>query len=212
MAVDELFSFSFSPDAARIQIAFEDWSKEIKDWRPAWRDITRMFRKHEKRHLNSEGRTTGQEFPPLSARYAKWKKKNYPGRPILKREKVLFRALVQGDQGSINVVARRFMVVGIDPNAVLRDPRTGKPYHLGKAAKAHSAGIPPHPKRPPVRIDPNVQSRASFGYAVSQIMQAHIVKARRKAMAKDIEAAIGGVPVHAGPDATIRKMIDGKWK
>ena len=41
------------------------------------------FRAQEKKVFASSGSAGGSKFAPLSARYAKWKKRNYPGRKIL---------------------------------------------------------------------------------------------------------------------------------
>ena len=142
------------------------------------------------------------------------------GLPILQRERVLFRALAVGGRGSgaIEKVSRKSMVVGIDPKAVVKDPGTGKAYKLGKAAYAHANGIGNQfdgklPVRPPIRFDGNVQDRNAFGYAVGQILQAHIVKARRKAFKKGIEDAIGGpAGAHTSPSKTINSVLAREWK
>lgn len=207
------FRLTFDPDLASMRVAFEDWSRLVGDWKPAWKHLRVLFRKHEARHLNSEGLSTGGQFPALSDRYGKWKAKNYgSGLPILQREEVLFRALVEGGPGSIDKMTKDSFTIGIKPTAVVSDPRTGKPYHLGEAAKAHAQGLGV-PKRPPIRFDGNVQDRRSFAYAASQILQAHIVKARRKAFKKDIDEAIGGrAGPHKSPDATINSILSREWR
>lgn len=224
--VGQSFELTFDPDIATFRVAFEDWAKLLKDWRPAWRDVIKLFRKHEQRHLETEGMATGSRFEPLNERpvyeksYAAWKARHYPGLPILQRERVLFRALAVGGRGSgaIEKVSRKSMVVGIDPKAVVKDPGTGKAYKLGKAAYAHANGIGNQfggklPVRPPIRFDGNVQDRNAFGYAVGQILQAHIVKARRKAFKKGIEDAIGGpAGAHTSPSKTINSVLAREWK
>lgn len=226
--VDQSFEMTFDPKLARMRVAFEDWSGLIGDWRPAWKHLRTLFRKHEARHLSTEGSSSGDGslFPKLSTRYGAWKAKNYDsGLPILQREKVLFRALVEGVPSSavFNRMTKTSLTLGIKPNAVVEDPkRSGRSYHLGVAAQAHASGatlkMPQGttatlPQRPPIRFNGNVQDRSSFGYAASQILQAHIVKARRKALSKDIEAAIGGPSgAHKGPDATIESILTREWR
>jgi len=214
----QFLSIEVTPDLGRADTGFNDWAGRITDWGPAWRDIVTLFRRHEKGHLDSEGAQTGPDFPPLSTRspppggYEAWKDKRYPGLPILQREKVLFRALTEGGQGSIDKRTKTSLRVGINPNASLRDPGRAGTYNLGEAAKAHATGDGV-PVRPPVRFDESVQNRSAFGYAVAQILQAHIVKARREALTREIEAAIGGpAPPHRGPDKTIAAILSKKWR
>jgi hypothetical protein len=218
------FALTFDPELASFRVAFEDWAKLVKNWKAAWKDVVTLFRRHEKHHFETEGMSTGARFAALNDRptfeksYAGWKARHYPGLPILQRERVLFRALVEGGQGSINKQTNTSLIVGVNPAAVVKDPATGKPYSLGKAAHAHAKGIGNQfggklPVRPPIRFDGNVQNRNSFGYAVGQILQAHIVKARRKAFKKDIEDAIGGpAGAHTSPQKTIRSVLAREWK
>ena len=227
--VGQKFDLTFDPEIATFRVAFENWAKLVKDWRPAWKHIVTLFRKHERRHLETEGTQTGQKFGALSERptykrsYAAWKARHYPGLPILQRERVLFQALVEGGQGSINEPTKSSLVVGIKPGAVVPDPRTGKAYNLSKAAQAHARGATLRmpqgttatlPARPPIRFDGNVQDESAFGYAVSQILQAHIVKARRRVFERDIEEALGGpAGAHASPDRTIAGVLSrGHWR
>jgi len=217
MAGAPMFSVSFAPSMRKFAISFEGWAKEIKDWRRAWTDVRRLFQSHERQHLDSEGMTTGKKFAPLSdfpgrwtggKSYAAWKAERYPDLPILQRDRVLYSALVEGGQGSYYKRSRTRMEVGIAPNVRLRT--IAEAHQTG--AKLYGGGT--LPKRPPVRFDPNVRDRRSFGYALSQVMQAHIVLARRKAFSKEIEASIG--KGHADSEtaarATIAKMIAGTWK
>ena len=212
----EMFSFEFDPELATFRVAFENWAKLVKDWRPAWDNVRDLFRKHEAHHLNSEGATTGATFPPLRDRadgkpgYKTWKEKHYPGLPILQRERVLFRALAEGGPGSIYERTADSMRIGIKPGVVLtvKDKR----YPLWLAARAHALGLG-LPQRPPIRFDDNIRNRGSFAYAITQLMQAHIVMTRRKGFKKKIEDAIGG-PAGAttGAERTIRSVLGRRWQ
>lgn len=96
MAVEDTFTFQFEPEMRHVTFAFEDWIKEVKDWRPAWTDVRKLFQNHERQHLDSEGTTTGPKFPELMGKtYPKWKGRHYPGLPILQRDRVLYNALVE---------------------------------------------------------------------------------------------------------------------
>ena len=224
----QMFSFSFTPEARKFQVAFEGWAKEVKDWRRAWKDVRSLFQSHERRHFGSEGATTGGKFAPLMGRkyfrrdnlsYAEWKARNYPGLPIMQRDGVLYAALVEGGRGSLFRTSKTKMEIGIDLNAREETTVAGN-YSLYKMASAHQsgqgdayAGDNKEP-RPPVRFDPSVSDKGAFGYALSQVMQAHIVLARRRAFKKEIEDAFGKAHAESqsGAKSTIRSMINGTWK
>ena len=216
----QMFSFSFTPEARKFQVAFEGWAKEVKDWGRAWKDVRSLFQSHERRHFGSEGATTGAKFAPLLGRphwrrdnlsYAAWKARNYSGLPIMQRDRVLYTALVEGGQGSLFRTSKTKMEIGIAPG-----------IHLRKIAEAHQTGNPDSnayaglnkEPRPPVRFDPSVSDKGAFGYALSQVMQAHIALARRRVFGPQIEAAFGKAHAdsESGARATIRSMINGTWK
>lgn len=211
MAGNEMFSMEFSPDMRKFVISFDKWAKEVKDWRPAWTDIRDMFRNHERKHLDSEGLSTGAKFDDLSDRYAKEKAKSgYSGRPILQRNRVLYDALVEGASGSLFRRNRKSMEIGI---------KKGAEDRLYIYAEAHQLGVPKGvgsrmPARPPVRFGKDVKNKTHFAYGLSQIMQAHIVLARRRAFKKEIEASFG--KAHAESEgaarATINKMKTKDWR
>lgn len=180
-------SFQWEPDAETIQMGFERWASLIKDWRPAFTDIANLFRKHEKRHLDSQGASTGEKFEALSDRYAAWKERNFPGRPILVLRGTLREALTKkGAPGSLELKTAKSMVVGINPAYT-----TPQGVRLETYVRAHSRGDGV-PRRPPIRYDPTVHTSklkglaltggdVSFGTAAAQIIQVYIVKARKEA-------------------------------
>ena len=65
-----------------------------------------------------------------------------------------------------------------------------------------------------MRADLNVKDKKTFGYAASQIMQAHIVLARRRAFSKEVEDAVEKARLESSTaaKATIKKMIKGTWR
>jgi len=215
-----MFSFSFTPEARKFQVAFEGWAREVKDWRRAWKDVRSLFQSHERRHFGSEGTTTGAKFAPLLGRpywrrdnlsYAAWKARSYPGLPIMQRDRVLYTALVEGGQGSLFRTSKTKMEIGIAPGINLR--KIAEAHQTGNPDSNAYAGLNKEP-RPPVRFDPSVSDKGAFGYALSQVMQAHIVLARRRAFKKEIEDAFGKAHAdsQSGAKSTIRSMINGTWK
>ena len=229
------FTVEMAPSPRKFTLAFDEWAKEVKDWRRAWTDMRRLFHSHERQHFDSEGQTTGPKFAELSQReywrykehksYSGWKSAKYPGRLIMQRDRVLYDALTSGGQGSLFRRNRKSMEIGLKkaPNGP-GDLYTYAKAHQGKngigegpAYQAWRGGRAPENKqaRPPIRADLNVRARGeSFGWAASQIMQAHIVLARRRAFSKEIEKRFTKkhAESEAGARKTIKTMIKGTWR
>ena len=180
------FTLEMEPDAKDIDMAFSKWARLIDDFGPVFQDVVKLFRKHEARQFTSEGRATGGKWPALSPAYATWKKKNFPGSPILQRSGALLSALARGGSGSITRIGKTEMVVGLDSST-----------RIGKYGAAHSRGAPSRnlPSRPPVRWDPTVHTtdlkkvgrtlggEVPLGTAIAQLFQVYIVRARKRAHA-----------------------------
>jgi phage gpG-like protein len=66
--------------------------KRIDDWRPFWAQIRNFLVGVMKDQFSSEG-ARAQKWEPLSARYAAWKARNYPGKTILRLTDRLYRSL-----------------------------------------------------------------------------------------------------------------------
>ena len=180
------FTLEMEPDAKDIDMAFSKWARLIDDFGPVFQDVVKLFRKHEARQFTSEGKATGGKWTALSPAYATWKKKNFPGRPILQRSGALLNALARGGSGSITRIGKTEMVVGLDSST-----------RIGKYGAAHSRGAPSRnlPSRPPVRWDPTVHTKdlkkvgrtlggeVPLGTAIAQLFQVYIVRARKRAHA-----------------------------
>jgi len=193
----DLISIDFTPDAKAINIGLEKWSKLIKDWRPIWRDVERLFLKHEQRQFKTKGLATGPEWAPLSENYKQWKKKHAPGKPLLVFTGTLKEALTKkGGRGQLRLATPRAFAIGIDPT---KHYHTGpsKGTRLADVAMGHSRGQAGRlPARPPIRLDPSIHSTSKseplpFGVVVAQIAQAHIVEARKKAYRKQGDPFVG---------------------
>lgn len=76
----------------------------------AWPRVTRLFLEAERRQFASEGRFGSGGWPALSPNYARWKRRHYPGRTILRRTDELFRSLTVGPQ--IRIANRRELRLG----------------------------------------------------------------------------------------------------
>ena len=180
------FEFAAHPSMDRVAFALVQWADVVDDWRPAFRDIEKLFYRHERELFATSGRgKSSQRWPKwekLSKRYGAYKKRVRPGRPILTFDGALRRA-ASGGSGSIRRVRRDSLLLGIQPGT-----------DLAVIARAHATGVRGPsggwrlPPRPPIRFDGDVTKRGtSFGWAVMQIMQSHMVLARKAAMRSDPE-------------------------
>ena len=202
------FEFQAFPSLDRVAFGLVEYAELIKDWEPAFRDVVKLFWKHEKQLFGTEGRGRSSSpwprWPKLSTRYKIYKTKVRPGRPILVFDGALRRAAT-GGQGSLEKIGKTAMVVGIKPNTP-----------VARYAMAHATGVPSRnlPARPPVRFDGNVQKPNTFGKAVQQIFQSHLVLARKEAFRRDPELtkriSFGDTPAKAKQQ--INSIMSRGWR
>lgn len=114
-----------------------------EDARPAWEAIANRFVAVERRHFRAEGGDKGStgKWAPLSPRYAAWKARHYPGKPILERSGELLRSLTVRPL-DVEVILPDRMVIG---SAVAH-------------GRYHQAGGPNLPRRRPVDL-PDAERR-----------------------------------------------------
>jgi phage gpG-like protein len=106
-------------------------SGAVNDWRPYWPDIAAVFYISESARFSSGGFGA---WPPLSAGYASWKAKHYPGQPILVRSGALRESLTsRSGAGAIYEESPLELNLG-----------TNIPY-----AQYHQTGTSRMPARPP---------------------------------------------------------------
>ncbi len=97
------------------------------------------FHEIEKRAFATEGASQGAKWTPLSPRYAAWKARRYPGKPILEREGHLKESLTSfSHSGSVFDKSAEGMFVGSSIDY-------GK-YHQSRAPRTQL------PRRPPVEF------------------------------------------------------------
>lgn len=109
MPVRIRFSFYGEEQIDRTLVRFIE---AAEDATPVWNVLADRFLVLEGRQFASEGGYASGGWAPLSAAYAAWKAKNYPGKTILRRTDDLWRSLTQGP--AIRIIEPRFMVVGSD--------------------------------------------------------------------------------------------------
>jgi len=175
------FQLDFEPSPQSMQLAFEGWAQLIDDWRPVWTDVLTLFLKHEKRSFDTQGESTGKKWAALSPAYLAWKKRHFPGRPILVLTGALRLALTERGPGWFQKSEKKDLEAGLDPNTP-----------VGKIGEWHAFGTDTMPARPPVRYDETLVGIGStkrggevpLGTAIAQLMQIHIVHARKKGFMK----------------------------
>jgi len=204
------------PAPNTIKLGIVRWADSMDDWTEAWKDVAKLFRRHEARHFKTEGGSTGKEWEDLNPKYAAWKDRRYPGRPKLVLRGTLRHALTKGGPDAVEQITKKSMVVGV---------REGT--DVARYAMAHARGGTLHgggtlPKRPPVRYDARIQAvkelgkerrTMTFGTAVAQLIQAHVVRHRKR--------AFKGLPDPFNPGSrgrlraagkARRAAVSGRWK
>lgn len=180
------------PPADRVALSVAQWGQLVQDWSPVWEAIREVYDRHQVKHFATEGGSSGPKWRALSPRYKAWKDRVAPGQPILVLTGRL-REAATGGAGAIRRQDKTSMELGIDGRVV--------PY-----ARYHQTGGPRLPRRPVIRFAGSIlgdrsvfirqTDRTTLGYAVRQLVQAHVVRARRLAFGHDTAAA----------DATIARV------
>lgn len=91
---------------------FTRFTEFLTDLRQIWPGVITEFRQIEKEQFAGEGVGQLGRWKPLSARYAKWKAKKYPGKPILQREGRLVESLTRNSPDSVVNPQREFLEIG----------------------------------------------------------------------------------------------------
>ena len=197
-------SVSVTPDARTVTLQLEAWSELVSDWRPLWRDVADLFWRHQRRHVESEGAATGAKWadnseetvPIVPGRhggpYDAFKRRVLGGGRTLEVTGRL-REAATGGAGSITDIGARSVSLGIDLASV--------PYALGhhrgdKVASALFRRDVQLKRRPLIRFDGRTVEEVSseprsFGRAIAQLAQAHVIQARRLALRGDPGTAPG---------------------
>jgi len=92
---------------ATVDAAAARFNASMADFRPAWPAIVADFYQVEAAQFDSLGAAGGTGWAPLSAKYAQWKEKHFPGKPILEQSGKLRRSLTEA--GAERAIARKGM-------------------------------------------------------------------------------------------------------
>jgi len=204
-------SIRTNPDAGTLALGFVQWSTSMSDFRPAFADVRYIFNRHQRRHWETEGASTGQQWPDNwapevpwlgSVPYPEWKRR------LLGFVETLIvsgrlRSAATGGAGSLQRETATSMEMGVDERAV----PYATAHHLGERVMSALFGREVQLKRRAViRFDGRPlrgkgdafddRGATSFGYATRQVIQAHIIRRQREAFGHDTAPA----------DATIARL------
>ena len=144
-------SFEFYGDV-QLDRTLERFELGVRDASPAFEKIGDSLARAERQQFRSQGAYGSGGWAPLSPRYAAWKARHYPGRPILQRSGDLMESLTVRPFG-VDIVESQFAVFG-----------SGVDYGL-----YHQQGTDSMPRRRPVELPETLRRRWV------QIMQRWIV-------------------------------------
>lgn len=181
MAQEAPFIFTLAmPGQAPLVRGLQRFASEVENWRPFWSDYFRdAWYRHVQVHYETQGRSTGEQWPPLSEAYGAWKQKHWPGIPIgvlsgATRESLTF----QDDRYAVWNESDDALTVG-----------TTVPYamflQLGTQGSGRSAGLRPFkgysygsgggmPPRPPLRVN------NEFALLTGRLLQEYAVDMLRR--------------------------------
>ena len=98
----------------RLDRLLDSIEKNIKTYKPVWPDVSKYVFNVFNRQFSTQG-SSGKSgaWRPLSPKYAAWKEKNYPGRPILVQRGQLKRSMVKkGAADNIYRETKNILVMG----------------------------------------------------------------------------------------------------
>lgn len=103
-------------------------AENISDLRPVWKNLIDYYQNEIiPAAWSTKGKIMeGKRWTPLSKKYNKWKKKNYPGQPLMYRTGKLLEAAT-GGPGWMQKINRRNMEMGVEGQEYF--------YHVSERSK-----------------------------------------------------------------------------
>ena len=144
-----------------VKRAISRFGEDIADFRSVWSEVQVDFHEIERQQFKSEGGRGGGSWPPLSLRYALWKQRKYPGKPILNLTGELSRQLTTGAG----------MMIESDPMRLMLLPTVEYAYF-------HQQGTKKMPARKPIEL----QEEDAMGWI--KMIQRYVVQKAREAESK----------------------------
>ncbi|MEG1971279.1 MAG: phage virion morphogenesis protein [Burkholderiaceae bacterium] len=128
------FTFEFEGEA-QIDRTLLNVTENVQDATVLWEELADRFARVETRQFKTQGAYGSGGWQELSPRYAAWKARHYPGKPILQRTGALVKSLTRRPFG-VEVITPASMTVG-----------SGLDY-----GRRHQAGGGSLPRRRPVEL------------------------------------------------------------
>jgi hypothetical protein len=177
------FNISMSPDLSEVISAVKRVETEVLS------DLTEFWEKYARKVVvqeiatifATEGRGT---WPNLSPEYAKWKARAYPGKTILRRTDMYFRASTRkGAKGNLYEADKDSMTWGVEPEVF--ESVTGAPYpeylERGVMGMGKRKGLFAIPARP-----------VYYLASMSQILQNNLVVALKTHLERNVRRVMKG--------------------
>lgn len=149
------------PGQAPLIRGLSRFAEGINDFSPYWQDyLLPAWYRSVGSHYETQGATTGERWAPLTARYAAWKQKHWPGMPI---------GVLTGDtKASVTNQSDANAVVTISPKQLTVGTRVPYAMYLQRGTKRMVA-------RPPLRASD------MFATQAARLLQEFGVKAAKTA-------------------------------
>jgi len=95
--------------AIQLDKALDGYANALKDFRPVFKDIAADFIEIEQRQSESQG---GGSWAPLSADYAAWKERHFPGQKILQLSGELMASMTGVGAGHVEEISKDRLMIG----------------------------------------------------------------------------------------------------
>lgn len=153
------------PGLPATAFALQRFGEDLSDFTEFWQEyfLPNWYRTSTT-HFETQGASSGAQWPPLSAAYADWKQKHWPGLPILVLSGALRDSLTQ--QNDSNAVA------DMTPTQLSMGTRV-------TYARFHQTGTKYMPARPPLRV-----SREFFMLTAKLMHEFAVKKAKDSGLTK----------------------------
>lgn len=145
------------PGTRTYGLTLKRWADALVDMTPAWEEVTELVRQFEMARFATQGGSGRARWAPLSPRYARWKHRHHPGKPILVLSGALRRDLTTRPYGVERMEHDRLTLV-----------LTDLPY-----ATYHQTGTRTMPQRKVLDL-----TRPQWD-TIGKVLQRHIVESTR---------------------------------
>lgn len=196
---------STTPPADTVAFNVEAFADMLSDLRPVWSDVHELYSRHQERHFRTQGASTGPRWPsnsepvvprvPGGGPYDTYKKAKVGHLRPLEFSGAL-RAAATGGPGALKQSRPLSMAMGIKAGPIRRRAEN---HHQGRAVRSALFGRTVQLKqRPVIRFDGRPfrsgqnglgEGPRTFGRAVQQLVQAHVVAARKRALGQNTDAS-----------------------